>query len=369
MAERQSMRRSTGKVATSKALRHSAVWACRRLRADLVSTMPVDTYRMVGKTRFEVPKPPVFIIPGGEEVDWCEWAYSSTGDLDTSGNTAGVITARGADGKPSRIELFPFEEASLKGKGAKITEWRIGGETYAPDQIWHEKQHTSAGLPVGLSPIAHAAVSIGGYLSAQEFASDWFSGGGIPRARLKNVKKVLEPGEADKVNTRFRAMVGNGGLFVHGADWEYEAISAKASETQFIEQMQFGITDICRFMGVPADMIDADTATGSITYANVTQRNLQLLILNLNPAIVRRESVWSRRLLAAPRFVKLNRAALLAMDLRGRYEGHQIGINSRFLAPSEARAHEDLPPFTPEQEAEFERLFASRAPQPPKEVA
>jgi phage portal protein BeeE len=48
-------------VTPDSALRHSAVWACLRLRADLVSTMPVDVFRRVNGVQVEVPKPPVLI--------------------------------------------------------------------------------------------------------------------------------------------------------------------------------------------------------------------------------------------------------------------------------------------------------------------
>lgn len=359
LAERASARQRTV-VTPDTALRHSAVWACRRLRADLVSTMPIDVYRKIDGVDVEQVKPPVFVMPGGEAVDWCEWSYSTQDDLDALGNTVGVITAVGGDRLPSRIELAPWEEVRIKGKGARITEFKIAGEKYDPAQIWHEKQFTRSGLAIGLSPIAYAAMSIGGYLSAQEFARDWFSGGGIPSARLKNTAKTINPEEAKSIKERFKATVGTGDVFVHGMDWEYDTIQAKASESAFIEQMQFSITDICRFLGVPADMIDAESSNGSITYANVTQRNLQLLIMNLNPVLRRRETAFSNRLLPKPRYARFNRGALLEMDLKTRYEAHQIGINSRFLAPSEARALENRPPFTPDQLAEFNML--SKAP-------
>lgn len=351
-------------ISTDKALRHSAVWACRRLRADLISTMPIDVFRRVNGTQIEVTKPAVFITPGGDNVDWCEWVYSSQGDLDTSGNAVGVITQTDAAGLPARIELASFDDVVVHAKGSTITSYRINGEKYDPKNIWHERQHTVAGLPVGLSPIAHAAISLGGYLSAQEFALDWFSGGGIPAARMKNTSRTLDAKQAQDIKDRFNATMRNGDLLVHGSDWEYDTIAAKASESAFIDQMQYGVTDICRFMGVPADMIDAQTSTGSITYANVTQRNLQLLIMNINPGLVRRETTFSRKLLPMPRYVKFNRGALLEMDLKTRYEANQIAINSRTLAPSEARALEDRPPFTPEQLAEFDQLFGSRAPAP-----
>lgn len=362
VAERSADRRGMKPVTAEAALRHSAVWACRRLRADLVSTLPLDVFRDIDGRRVEQRKPPVFITPGGDTVDWCEWAYSSQDDLDSMGNTAGVITQVDGAGKPARIELFPFNEARIKGKGSKITDWWVGNEHYDPAQIWHEKQHTRPGLAVGLSPIAYAAMSIGGYLSAQEFAADWFAGGGIPSARLKNTARTIDADQAEKIKARFRATVGNGDLFVHGSDWEYDTIQAKAAETEFIEQMRFSVSDVCRFMGVPADMIDAESGGSSITYANITQRNLQLLIMNLNPALRRREAAFSRGLLPQPRYARFNRGALLEMDLKSRYEAHRIGIEGRFLAPSEARELEDRPPLTEAQLAEFQIFTKSPNP-------
>jgi phage portal protein BeeE len=110
-------------------------------------------------------------------------------------------------------------------------------------------------------------------------------------------------------------------------------------------------------------MIDAESSTGSITYANVTQRNLQLLIMNLNPILRRRESAFSRKLLPQPRYMRFNRAALLEMDLAGRYAAYKVGIDGRWIVPSEVRQLEDRPPFTPEQLAEF--AVFSKTPTPP----
>jgi hypothetical protein len=73
-------------VTNDSAMRHSAVWACLRLRADLVSTMPLDVYRRVNGMQVEMPKPPILVQPGGERVDMCEWLYSSQVDLDRAGN-------------------------------------------------------------------------------------------------------------------------------------------------------------------------------------------------------------------------------------------------------------------------------------------
>lgn len=331
-------------VSRRDAFTHSAVWACLNLRADLISTMPTDVFRRVGGIQIEQAKPPVLIAPGGKQMNWVEWCYATQVDLDSVGNTAGIITAIDGLGIPSVIELVDINAVTFLGTGGTLTAVRINGKEYAPEQIWHEKQYALSGSPIGLSPIAHAARSINGYLSAQEFADSWFSNSTVPGGHLKNTAKVLKKGEAAKVKENFKATVTSGDVWVSGNDWEYSMLSAKASESSFIDERKFSVTDVCRFLGVPADMIDAEGSSGSITYANVTQRNLQLLIMKINPALVRRETRISG-LLHGDRFMKFNRGALLEMDLKSRYEAHKVGLDAEFLDITEVRNKENLPPL------------------------
>lgn len=354
IAQRLGLRTGSHHVSRERALRHSAVWACQRLRADLISTMPVDVFRRVEGVQIEAPKPMVLRSPGGESVDVLEWLYSTQVDLDATGNAFGLIVARDGFGLPSRIDLVPVDEVTVVVRKGVVS-YRVNGREVPTEQVWHERQFTTSGSPVGLSPVGHAALSLSGFLNAQEFAAAWFSKGGIPAAHLRNTAKTITAEQSQAIKARFEATVETGGLFVTGNDWEYEMISAKASEAAVIDQLRFGVADAARFFGVPGDMIDGESSTGSITYANVTQRNLQLLIMNIGPAVTRRERALSR-LVATPRYVKLNTDALLRMDLKSRYEAHRVAIASRFMAPSEVRELENRQPFTPEQEAEFERL-------------
>lgn len=358
-------------VTQETALRHSAVWACLRLRADLVSTMPVDVFRRVARRQVEVPRPPVLVSPGatvittnGDRVDLGEWLYATQMDLDRGGNAFGLITERDGMGLPARIDLVPLADVTVVIRDGTLT-YRIAGTTYDPRQVWHERQFTVAGLPVGLSPVAYAAWSIGEYLSVQDFALDWFGSGAIPSAHLKNtVKQTLTASEAAVAKERFKAAVEGRDLFVTGSDWEYSMIQAEAAGADWLEAKRFGIGDIARFFGCPGDLIDAAVSTGSITYANITQRNLQFLIMNLGPTIIRRESALSRRLLPAPRYVKFNTDALLRMDPQTRAQTIKTQLDARILAPSEARELDNRPPFTDQQLAEFDRLYGAPRTQP-----
>lgn len=358
IAERTGLRSSPSAVTGQSARRHSAVWACLRLRGDLVSTLPVDAFRKVGKIQVEISKPPMLVKPGGERVNILEWLYSSQNDLDMYGNSFGLITARNALGLPARIDLVAANSVTVQVRDGELAGYKIGQKEYPPDQVWHEKQYTLSGCHVGLSPIAYAAWQITAGLSAQEFAADWFAGGAVPSAHLKNTAKTLNVAETELVKTRFKAAVSNHDVFASGSDWEYNMISVPANQAQFIEMMEFSIIDVARFMGCPADLIDAAVSGQSVTYANISQRNLQFLIMNLGPVLTRRETALSEWL-PNPQFVKLNSDALLRMDpeTRARVIGQKV--KDRLMTNDEARELDDRQPLTGEQIERMNIIYGS----------
>lgn len=352
-------RKGTDPVSRDDSLRSSVKWACQRLRADLVSTTPIDVFLERDDMLVNVAAPEVLKRPDGA-MDITEWLYSSQFDLDDCGNSFGLITGRDRMGYPARIELIDPAEVVLRSQDG-VLDYYVNGEKMPAETVWHERQFSRSGSPVGLSPTAYAAMSLTTGLSAAQFAAAWFSGQGIPAAHLRNSAKVLNATEASAVKTKFQTTVETGDVFVTGSDWEYSVIGAKASESAFDQAMKVSAQDICRYYGVPGDMVDVETTSGAITYANVTQRNLQFTILNLGPVFTRRERAFTANLTPRGKVVKFNTDALLRMDSMGRAELQKTAIDMRRMTVTEARALENQPPLTPEQEAEFARLFPARA--------
>lgn len=354
----------TSRIDSDTALRNSAVWAALRLRADLVSTFPVDIYRKVAGVSVSTATPPFFDTPGGPEVDWCEWAYGTQIDLDRLGNTFGLITSRDAYGYPARIDLWPAAGVVALVKGGELWGFRYRGVEYPKADVWHEKQYTVPGLHVGLSPIAYAAWTLGEYASIQQFALDWFGAGAVPSGHLKNTEKKVDPELGREVKQEFKATVRAGDVFVSGSDWEYTLIKAEMEASSWLEAKQAGLVDVARYLSVPADLIDAALSGQSITYANMSQRNLQFLIMNLDPALTRRENTFSRKLLAKPRHMKFNRASLLQMDPLSQSTMLAQQVAAKITTNTEARALLDRAPLTPEQVAEFTLLYPKPAAAP-----
>lgn len=346
-------------VTADSALKHSAAWAALRLRADLISAMPVNAFRKVGDVDVKIDKPAVLVTPGGAGFDMAAWMWATQFDLDRLGNSFGLITERDGSGLASTIELQDHNDVVVTVvKG--VTWYRIRGTKYPASDVWHERQYRLPGQVMGLSAISLAASSVGLYQSAQQFGIEWFSNGGtIPSGHLRNKEKTLTDQQSDKVKERFKLSVADRDVFVTGNDWEYSTVPVAANEAQFLTTQDYTSADVARVIGVPGDLIDLASKGSSITYANITQRNLQFLIMNLWAAI-RRRQVSLSTLVADPRYVRLSSDAILQMDPQTKAAVLGQRINDRMLAPSEARRIDNLEPFTTEQLAEFDALFVKK---------
>lgn len=344
-------------VSNDTALRTSAVWAALRLRANLISTFPLDVYRKVAGQRIESVRPQVLVEPGGPLWRWIDWCYATQFDLDRAGNCFGLITEKYNNGLPRRIDLVALDAVTVVQQASGQIIYRIGNTEYGPDEVWHERQYPIAGSPVGLSPVAYAAAILSENMSIQDFAANWFGRKGIPAATLKNTQQTVDPTSAQEIKGRFMASISTGDPFVSGMDWEYSPIQAEQMGMEWLEDRKFSVTEIARFFDVPADLIDAAVSGQSVTYANITERNLQFLTMNLAPAIARREDNLSR-LLGRDRYVKLNTDALLRMDPLNRAKSIRLQIDAKVLTNDEARALEDRQPLTPEEIAQFDVLYS-----------
>lgn len=351
-------------VTTDDAMRHSAVWSSLRVRANLISSLDVQCFREFrdstgDKLQLEVNLPPVMIEPS-PGVYFPEFMYSSQVDLDRYGNCFGLVPLRDALGYPMRIDLVPAADVRVCMDANRNVKYKIGRKEYMPDEVWHERQYTVAGLPVGLSPISYAAMTIAQFKSAQDFSISWYTNNAVPAGHLKNLGKRLEPAEAQLVKDRFKAaMQGGGDVFVTGNDWEFSPVVAQSNDQVWLSSMQASATDIARFFDVPGDIIGAPTAPGtSIVYANIVQRFVQLLTVHLGPSLKRRRDAFSNGLMSKPRHVEFNTEQLLAMDPAAMSTMLAGQIKARIRTPNEVRNQfYNLPDLTDQDLSDFVAAF------------
>lgn len=343
---------TSGRVSSKKAMSNSAVWAAIRLRASLESTLPIDVFRRskaLGEA-YQIEPPSVLVTPDCWDADESqpmridEWLYARRVSLDLCGNAVGIKTHRDANDMPARIHLVDAEDVTIRGKGGRVLEYKIGHKTYEPKDVWHDRQYVVAGSPLGLSPIAHAALSLTAAQSAAQFTIDWFDRSASPSMVVKHTKAPLDKDDVvDKIRRRLTANLHAGEPMVLGSQWEVQLVAAKARDAAFLELADHSAVDVARFFNVPARVIDAVVAGQSITYANITQDLLSLLVLFLGPTFVQTEKALSA--LVPGGFVKLISDALLRMDPEARRRLLMEEYTKGLITADEYRRLNDLPPL------------------------
>ncbi len=353
------------------ALRNSVWWACLMIRANVMSTFPLDVYRPAAGGLGVPVKPGPFFTSPAPGLDLTEYLFGTRVDLDRYGNSVDIVTGRNSYGKVTEVQpvtMGPGVRAVVKDD--QIVEWRINNDTYRPDEIWHQKQYTVKGQPLGLPVLGYAAYSMSVYESAQQFALDWFGMGASPRGVLKSNKQDNVSAQMRQAaKDQFKAATMAGDIFVTGREWEWTPAAADTMSPNFLAQQAESGRDVCRYLGVPASMVDVEVSTGNITYANVTQANLQWLITQVGPAVTRMERSWTMYTTPGPWYVKFNTDALLRMDPATRSTVLMAQLAAKAKTPTEVRALDNLPPYTPDQLEELGFFAQLGKPEPTQATA
>src|SRR5262245_36404093 len=236
--------RSGVNVTPDTSLRLSAVWACRRLLADTISTLPVDAFRQ-GSREPVTPKPSLLVTPAAY-CTFADWTYQTIQCVLGYGNVYGRITARtGAAERPSQIELLAPERVRIDYASDRYTVVvRLDGQEIDRDEIWHFRGYSCPGMLTGMSPIAYARESIGLGLAAQSFGADFFGGGGVPTGILSHQAKKLDAKEAKEISDRWNVARRGRGTAVFGPEWKYQSVSISPEESQFLETQKFSLQQI-----------------------------------------------------------------------------------------------------------------------------
>lgn len=336
---------ATGPITTptqDQALRHSAVWACVNLIADMISPLPIDRYQRVDGVA--VAKTDTTIVEDpGVGIDRISWIRQVLVSWLSSGNVFLLPTEYTASMYPRRaVVVDPMRvRCKLPQHGIGTVDWFVDGKP-VPELI-HRPAFAVPGSPIGLSPIGQAAASVGLGLNAQEFGARWFLDGGHPSGMLTN-DGVITPDDAEVAKRRFLASIrGTREPLVIGKGWKWTPVSVPADESQFLETMQANVADVARYFGLRAEDIGGSSGD-SMTYANVEQRSLDRLTYPIATWVAKLDELLTS-LTPRPQYVKVNVDALVRVDLETRYKAHDLAITSGMASPDERRKLEDLAPI------------------------
>lgn len=327
-------------VSSKRAMRHWAVWACVRIIADAVSSLPIDTF--TGNGEPIEPVPSRLATPSAYATK-LQWTWQVIASLCLRGNAYGLISSFDRLGYPSQVDIIAPDGVCPEKDKAGHKVFKIGAETLSTEQVWHLAGPQLPGELAGMSPITFASHLISLGLDAEQFGEDFYRNGIHPTAVLESDQQINGP-QAAEIKDRVKKATAGRDMAVLGAGLKLNPWQLSAADSQFLETQQANAVMIAAIYGVPSELLGAASSGSSLTYANREHRAQDFLNNAVNPWLARLEeslSAWFPR----GTYVKYNTGALLRSDLLTRYKAHEIGIRNNFELPSEAREIEDMEPI------------------------
>jgi HK97 family phage portal protein len=335
-------------VGVHKSMSHMTVFACVRLLADVIASLPWKAYRRDAKgVPKEIKPQPKLISQPYPGFDLFQWKWMCIASMALRGNSYHYITSRDNMGYPTALLPLHPDIVFLE-RRPDILLWfdpiyRIMGEPVPREDMVHMRRFTMPGEPWGLSPIKQAAIAIGMGLSAEEYGYRYFKESANPSGVL-STEQPLDEEAIQRVQKNW--IQSHGGrrlpaMLTGGFKWQNLSITPE--ESQFLETREFQRQEICLLFGVPPVLI-GDTTHTTAWGTGIQQINLGAIAYTFRPWTSCMESVISS-CLPRGQFVRFDFKALMRGDIEGKYNAYKNGIQGTWLTPNEVRADEELDPI------------------------
>lgn len=353
---------SAGPVVNERtAMSVSAVYACVRLIAGAIASLPLPVYQRTPSGRDRVEHDLWWKLneePNPVMSAAVFWEYMVSSML-LSGDAYAVIR-RPSRSSPAILGFEPVHPKRVqvkRGDDGRLHYIVIGenniADGYDQDDMVHFPGIGFDGL-CSLSPIAHAGKqAIGLALAAEEHSARVFSNGArpdiaieVPGALKEETVELLRSTWDDRfggASKSHKPAILTGGVKVH-------EISMNAEDAALIATRQFQVTDIARIYGVPPFMIGETEKTTSWG-AGVEQMGIGFVQYTLRPHLTRIEKELNRKLFRTARnFVEFNVDGLMEGDSKSQaeYFGKALGGpgSQGWMTVNEVRRLKNMKPLT-----------------------
>lgn len=337
-------------ITVDSAMRHSAVWRCVNILADIAADVDYVTLRDRADGSAERQPAPAILTnpdPSDPSINAKAWRRQVMVSWLLRGNAYGTVLASDPAGRPTAVQIQHPDLVTVTRVGALgPLEFRLNGqeiERWPNGPLWHVPAFTVPGSSIGISPIEYARQAIGLGLAIERFGAQWFGDGAHPSGVLSS-DQVLTDQQAKQAKQRFvNAIRGTREPAVLGAGLDFKGIQIAPEESQFLESMQANIATVARFYGVPPEMIGG-TSASSMTYASLEQRSLDFLTFAAQTWITKFEDIYTAST-TRPLRVAADLDTIVRLDATTRVKLQEQRIRMGTRSPNETRREDHLPPI------------------------
>ncbi len=346
------------------ALQIATVYACVRLLAESVASLPLHLYKYTDSGKERARKHPLYKIlsrqPNPEMTSFTFREVMMT-HLLLWGNAYAQIVR---DGRNNVLGLYPLLPENMEMDRDKNGNLfyvyhaysnEIPGKTnqdilFKRSDILHILGLSFNGL-IGFSPIAMEKNSLGSSIAVEKYGSSFFKNGAQPSGVLEHPTVLKNPQKLrDSWEAAYRGAGNAHRIAVLEEGIHYKPIQLPPEDSQFLSTREFSVDEICRIFRVPPHMVQS---LRHATFSNIEHQSIDFVMHTLTPWLNRFEQAITKDVLLENEqdkyFPLFNVDGLLRGDYQSRMRGYAIAFANGFMSPNDIRRLENLDPIPDEE--------------------
>jgi HK97 family phage portal protein len=343
-------------VSPGTATRLAAVFACTRVCAETLASLPVGIFREKKsggrQAAKDHPAQELFLKPNPWQTGM-EFFEMMQGHLELRGNAYALKVSGGGRAidqliplHPDRVRVYLLPDNRLRYEVTAYSSGQI--DRYSQDEILHLRGWSFNGI-TGISTVSAMAEVIGVGLAQQEHRGRYFRSP-FPAMALETIKMTEEA--RDKMTSSIsEGFSGDNAFKVMSLPpgVQAKALGLTNKDSQLIEASHATAIEICGGWRVPPHKI-GDLSRG--TFSNIEQQNIEFATDCQRPRVIRLERRLDADIIgplaafeSAPGdyFASFNMDALYRGDMKSRYDAYSVALP--WMVRNEMRRNEGLNPI------------------------
>ena len=360
-------RTTSGKPVNERtAMQTTAVYACVRILAEAVASLPLHVYEYQddGGKKLVHDHPLYYLLHDEPNPEMTSFVFRETlmSHLLIWGNAYAQIIRDGAGRVlglypllPDKMDVQRDDRGNIYYVYSRNSDENPMFKEYGDIRLKAEDVLHIPGLGfdglIGYSPIAMAKNAVGMTLACEEYGASFFANGANPGGVLEHPGVLKDPSKVrESWNSVYRGVNNAHKIAVLEEGMKYQQIGIPPEEAQFLETRKFQINEIARLYRIPPHMVgDLDKSS----FSNIEQQSLEFVKYTLDPWVIRWEQSLQRSLLLPGEkgkyFIKLNVDGLLRGDYQSRMNGYAVGRQNGWFSANDIREMENMNPIPDDQ--------------------
>ncbi len=346
------------------ALNCSTVWACQRVIAETLASLPLLVMRQTADGKFPATDLALYSLLHDEpnpEMSDMNFRESLTAHAVTWGNGYARVFRRSGSGEA--MELWPLSPSQVtpdhEREGRKRLVYVVHDGTDTTYTVQRGRPHDIFHLPgigfdgtVGYSVVEKARQSIALAEIQDEYTAKFFAAGGRKPYYLKKGTKFKTDQDFARFRDQWEKTYAGADNFhkapILEGDIELKELGMPLQDAQLLASRQFSVPEICRWFRISPHLV-ADLSRA--TFSNIEQLAMEFVSQTLMPWAVRWEKAIRRCILTDDEkqrqrlYAKHNFGGLLRGDFASRMSGYATALQNGHLSINEVRDLEDRNPI------------------------